>query len=74
MSIDSAILKNFVLVGKDLSNRRLNSSHAGNISIRLDANLIITRSGSMLGWLEPEDIVFTDLKTGDSEKERLVIT
>ncbi len=70
MNIDNEIFKNFDIVGKDLSDRRLISSHAGNISLRIDDRIIITKSGSMLGWLSPEDLVEIgkDKSTADNDK------
>lgn len=66
MEINNEIFEIFDLIGKDLSNRRLISSHAGNMSIRSGENIIITRRSAMLGWLRPEDLVVTDLKQDDS--------
>lgn len=57
MDPDKKIFDEFSLVGQEVNNRGLISSHAGNISVRIDNKIIITRSGSMLGHLRPEDIV-----------------
>lgn len=74
MNIDKKIFKEFELIGKDLSNRGLISSHAGNISIRNDENIIITRSGSMLGWLNPEDLVMFNIENSDPKNEKCAST
>jgi len=74
MNIDKQIFKEFDLVGKDLSNRGLISSHAGNISIRSDENIVITRSGSMLGWLSPDDLVMFNIENSDPENEKYAST
>ncbi|MHA1673671.1 MAG: class II aldolase/adducin family protein, partial [Promethearchaeota archaeon] len=66
MTIDGSIYKTFWRVGKDLSNRGLNTSHSGNISIRNAGKMIIKKRAAMLGWLEPEDLVETSLEDEDS--------
>ena len=66
MRVDEETFKSFELVGKDLSNRGLVASHAGNLSIKSGKKIIITRRASMLGWLTPEDLVVTDLEEEDS--------
>jgi L-fuculose-phosphate aldolase len=57
----AVILFQFQSVGRDLFNRGLVSSHAGNLSIRLGENLIITRRGSQLGCLEENDLIETGI-------------
>ena len=52
-------------MGRDLFLRGLISSHAGNISIRSGKRLIITRTGSMLGHLEKQDLVETGIEADD---------
>lgn len=74
MIVDEETFKSFALVGKDLSNRGLNSSHAGNLSIRSGGKMIITRRASMLGWLTPEDLVVTDLEEEDSYSSLIAST
>ena len=66
MPIDESTYKTFWRVGKDLSDRGLNTSHSGNISIRSGGKMIIKKRAAMLGWLEPEDIVETSLEDEDS--------
>jgi L-fuculose-phosphate aldolase len=64
--IDSETLKQFQIVGKVLTDHRYNTSHSGNISMRSGNKILIKRRGAMLGYLEPEDIIETDLHGPDS--------
>ena len=66
MVIDDATFKEFQIVGKVLTDHRYNTSHSGNISMRSGGKILIKRRGAMLGFLEPEDIVETDLHQQDS--------
>lgn len=59
--IDESTFGLFRDFGSDLFLRGLISSHAGNLSIRHGDKVIITRKGSMLGRLAPEDLVEVDL-------------
>jgi len=52
-------------IGRDLFLRGLISSHAGNMSVRADRTIHITRRGSMLGRLRREDMVDVDMKESD---------
>ena len=70
MSNKNELFNNFELVGKDLSNRKLISSHAGNISVRREDKIIITRSGSMLGWLNQEDLIEVHLEESGESTEK----
>jgi len=74
MTIDPETFKSFDLVGKDLSNRGYNSSHSGNLSIRSGGKIIITRRSSMLGWLEPEDLVEISLDEEDAHSGLIAST
>ncbi len=74
MNINKNTFNEFELVGKDLSNRGLISSHAGNISLRIDENIIITKSGSMAGWLTPDHLVIINIENSESEKEKSAST
>ncbi len=51
-----------IFFGKLIEKYHLISSHGGNISIRLNDNILITKTGSMLGNLTPKDIVVVSLK------------
>lgn len=53
-------------IGRDLFLQGLNSSHSGNMSIRLGDRLVITRRGSMLGRLKESDLIETGLDKNDS--------
>lgn len=56
----------FNQIGRDLFLQGLNSSHSGNMSIRLGDRLVITRRGSMLGNLKEADLIETGLYKNDS--------
>lgn len=64
--IDPATLKQFQITGKVLTDHRYNTSHSGNISMRAGGKILIKRRGAMLGYLEQEDIIETDLYNTDS--------
>jgi L-fuculose-phosphate aldolase len=57
-------------IGRDLFLRGLISSHAGNMSLRIAENIYITRRGSMLGRILPDDLVEVDLEKPDSHVPR----
>lgn len=56
----------FNQIGRDLFLQGLNSSHSGNMSVRLGDRLVITRRGSMLGNLKESDLIETGLSKNDS--------
>ncbi len=58
--------REFSQIGRDLFHQGLNSSHSGNMSIRLGDRLVITRRGSMLGRLKESDLIETGLDKNDS--------
>ncbi len=58
--LDATTVQDFVDIGRDIFLRGLISSHAGNMSVKIDNKIFITRRGSMLGRLKPEDIVALD--------------
>ena len=60
------MLKYFQLVGRDLCLAGLNNSHSGNLSVRRGERIIITRTGSMLGFLEENDLIETGLIKNDN--------
>jgi len=74
MNVDIETYNSFNLVGKDLSNRRYNSSHAGNLSMRSGGKIIITRRSAMLGWLQPEDLVVIALDEEDAHSGLIAST
>jgi len=60
------MLKEFQAIGRDLFVAGLNSSHSGNLSVRLGDQVVITRRGSMLGHLQERDMIETGLEKNDS--------
>lgn len=74
MKIDIETFNSFDLVGKDLSNRGYNSSHAGNLSMKSGGKIIITRRSAMLGWLNPEDLVVIDAAEEDAHSGLIAST
>jgi len=56
------MFEQFAWVGSDLYTSGAVSSHGGNLSVRLDDDtMLITRTGSMIGRLRPEDLIETSL-------------
>ncbi len=51
------IIEDIIFTGKVLYNEGLVNSHAGNISVRFEDSIYITKTGAMLGFLKPDDIV-----------------
>lgn len=64
------LLRDFQTIGHDLFVAGLNNSHSGNMSIRLNRMMAITRSGSMLHRLDHHDIVETLIDGEDAESVR----
>jgi len=60
-SIKAAIVREFQWVGRELVARGLLTLHAGNLSVRYNGRVFITRTGSRLGHLGPKDVVETPL-------------
>lgn len=60
------MIRDFQRIGRDLFLAGLNSSHSGNLSVRLGDRVVITRRGSMLGHLEQPDLIETGLDKNDS--------
>lgn len=67
------LLPQFQTVGSDLYTRGMVSVHGGNISLRQEDKLVITRSGSRLGYLQQSDLIETGIAT-DDENTRLAST
>ena len=59
-------LREFQSTGKDLFVGQMNNTHSGNLSVRINKMLAITRSGSMLHNLEYSDIIETLIDGEDS--------
>lgn len=60
------IIEEFKKIGRATFETGLNNSHSGNISVRVGNKILITRRGSMLGYLKDEDIIETGLEHDDS--------
>lgn len=56
------IYDQFQETGKDLLRLRLTTSHGGNMSVRHQGNLIITVHFSMMGRLQPADLIEVPLR------------
>ncbi|MFZ2959839.1 MAG: aldolase [Candidatus Ozemobacteraceae bacterium] len=63
-------IREFQKVGADLFTAGLNNSHSGNMSVRLNRMLLITRTGSMLHHIEHGDLIET-LIDGEDAATRL---
>lgn len=61
------MIKDFQRIGRDLFLAGINNSHSGNMSVRIDDRVLITRKGSMLGHLEQPDIIETGIYKNDSQ-------
>lgn len=59
------IKEEFKKIGSILFQARLENSHSGNMSVRVGNRILITRRGSMLGFLKDDDIVETGLDEDD---------
>jgi L-fuculose-phosphate aldolase len=60
------MLDQFRKFGRELFLQGVNSSHSGNMSVRVGDRILITRRGSMLSDLTERDIVETGLSEDDS--------
>jgi len=60
------IIKEMQKVGKAIFMAGLNNSHSGNISVRVGNRVLISRRGSMIGFLEDGDIIETGIEHNDS--------
>lgn len=63
-------LRDFQTIGHDLFVAGLNNSHSGNLSVRLNRMMAITRSGSMLHRLDYSDLVETAIDEEDSQSAK----
>ncbi len=55
-------------IGRDIYCGHLISSHGGNMSVRDGDEIVITRRGSMLGRLGPDDVVRTGMQACDTDE------
>jgi L-fuculose-phosphate aldolase len=58
-------LPQFQTAGRTLANRGLISGSSGNLSVRLQGRIVITRHGSLLSDLTSEDLIETSFEPGD---------
>jgi L-fuculose-phosphate aldolase len=70
VSASDSLLSRFQTVGSDLYQRGIVSMHGGNLSIRQDQNLVITRSGSRLGYLTEPDMIKTGVSKDDENTSK----
>jgi L-fuculose-phosphate aldolase len=61
----NGLLPHFQSVGADLYGRGIVSMHGGNLSVRQENNLVITRTGSRLGFLTDQDLITTGIERDD---------
>jgi len=72
-SADPELVGQFIRIGRVLFEGGLNNSHSGNMSMRVEDRLLITRRGSMLGALTASDLIDVNLE-GDGCDEGLPST
>lgn len=60
------IYEEFKKIGRGTFETGLNNSHSGNMSIKIGDRVLITRRGSMLGFLKENDIIEVGLKENTS--------
>jgi len=64
------VIKDIIFYGRVLYEMGLVSSHGGNISVRMDDKLIITKTGRMSGFLKEEDLIELPIfEKTDKDKE-----
>ena len=66
-----SFLRAFQQTGYDLFAQGMNNTHSGNLSMRNNRMMTITRSGSMLHRLEFDDLIETLIKGEDSQTARV---
>lgn len=70
MSNADSLLARFQSIGSDLYTRGMVSMHGGNLSVKRDQKLIITRSGSRLGYLGSDDLIETAVDRDDENTRK----
>lgn len=70
MSNLDSLLSRFQIIGADLYGRGMVSMHGGNLSVRQGQNLVITRSGSRLGYLAGPDLIETGIDKDDENTRK----
>lgn len=66
--IDRQLIAQFRDIGRDLFVSGLVTSHGGNMSVRQDDRIVITRRGSMLGRLTEDDLVETGIEPCEDDE------
>lgn len=66
--IDRETIRAFREIGRDIFVSGLTTSHGGNMSIRDGDRVIITRRGSMLGRLDDDDLIETEMEPCASDE------
>jgi len=64
------MIEEFEWIGKDMFSSGLIDSHSGNLSIRKENKILITKRGVKLGHLRQEDLIEVDLE-GEKEEDKL---
>lgn len=62
-------LEHFIHMGKELNERGLITSHGGNLSITDGEFIWVTRTGSNLGHLHPEDVIMIPWNPEENEED-----
>jgi len=70
VSTSDSLLSHFQTIGSDLYTRGMVSMHGGNLSVRQDQKLVITRSGSRLGYLTEPDMIETYVDKDDENTKK----
>ena len=63
------IKRQIIFAGEVLYKENLVNSHAGNISVRENDKIYITKTGAMLGYLTEDDIAEVDMNPSEKDKE-----
>ena len=63
------VATSFAEIGRDMFLGGLVGSHSGNMSVRVDDRVVVTRSGARLGRLSADDLVDSGMSGGDIPSE-----
>ncbi len=66
MAVNEDLVREFQKIGSITFLTGLNNSHSGNLSVRVGNKMYVTRRGSMLGYLQEDDVIELDLFRIDS--------
>ncbi|MFQ5413187.1 MAG: class II aldolase/adducin family protein [Phycisphaerae bacterium] len=67
-NLPERLLPAFRRAGETLLACRCNNSHSGNLSVRCGDDVVITRTGAMLGTLASDDLVVVPLERAGAER------